>query len=142
MSKRKHILYAKIEDNRFKWEKEFDIKNLPGKLKDYERLKITFEKYKPMKSLKQLGYLHGGVLPFMEKELYNDTGLDKKDWRREVKERFGLGGYDKSGNFKQLKSLADYNEEEMSLFIQKIINWVFDFFQISVPPPNTIEEYI
>lgn len=142
MSKRKHILYAKITDNKFDWEKPYDIKNLPGKLKDYGRIKITFEKYKPMKSLKQLGYLHGGVFPFMEKELYEATGLDRKDWRRECKERFGLKEWDKSGVFEKLKSLADYTEPEMAFFITQIINWVFDFFQITVPEPTVIEEYI
>jgi hypothetical protein len=95
-----------------------------------------------MKSLKQLGYLHGGILPFMEKELYNDTGLDRKDWRRECKERFGLYDYDKSGVFKNFKSLADYLEPEMAFFITQIINWVFDYFQVTVPGPTVIEEYI
>ena len=141
---KKHILYAKIKEDKtgFTWEKPFDIKNLPGKLEKYGRLKITFEKFVPLKSNKQLGYYHAGVLPYLEKELYTDTGMVKDDWHIELKSRFGIKDDDKSGNFKKQRSHALYSEKEMALFITQVINWVFDFFQVQIPPPTVIEEYI
>ncbi len=141
---KKHTLYAKIKEDKtgFLWEKPYEIQNLPGKLTKYGRLKITFEKYVPLKSNKQMGYLHGGILPYLEKELYDDTGMSKKDWRKELKDRFGIEEMDKSGVFKKQKSLADYTEKEMSLFITQSINWVYDFFNMQVPPPTHIGDYI
>lgn len=139
---KKYILYAKMENNKFKWEKEFEIRNLPGKLTKHGRLKITFEKYIPLKSNKQLGYYHAGVLPFLEKELYTDTGMVKDDWHHELKTRFGIKEEDKSGSFTKLRSHKLYSEKEMALFITQVINWVMDFFNIQVPPPTVIEEYI
>ena len=139
---KKHIIYAKIKDNKFDWEKPFDVKNLPGELEKYGRVKVTFEKYIPLKSNKQMGYYRGGVLPYLEKELYTDTGMVKSDWHDELKERFGIKDKDLSGTFVKRRSLARYSEKEMALFITQVINWVRDFFNVQIPPPTSIEEYI
>ncbi len=139
---KKHTLYAKITDKKFDWERTWEIKNLPPKLEKYGRLKITFEKYVQKKSQPQLGYLHGGILKYIEKELYEDTGMSFKEWRYELKDRFGVREKDKSGTFNKLKSFADYEEPEMSLFIQQSIDWIRDFFGIHVPPPKEISDYI
>ena len=139
---KKHILYCNPKGGKFNWEKIFDLKNLPGKLDKYARVKVTFEKFAPMKTNKQMGYYRGGILPYLEKELYTDTGMEQADWHRELKENHGIKDQDKSGNFIIVRSLSKYSEKEMALFITKIINWVRDFFNVQVPPPQSIEEYI
>lgn len=146
---KKHILYCnpatdinKPNTISFNFEKKFDILNLPGKLTEYGRVKVTFEKFVPMKSNKQLGYYWSGILPYMEKELYTDTGLSKDDWHNELKDRFGIKEEDKSGNFTKKRSHALYSEKEMAFFITQVINWVRDFFQLQVPGPTVIDEYI
>ena len=139
---KKHILYGKSDGNKLVWEKPYDIKNLPGKLSKYGRYKCTFEKYVPGKSLKQLGYFYGGICPFLEKELEADTGLKRDDWKYILKEKFGIKEKDKSGLFTKVKSLADYLEPEMSLFITRCIEWIWDFFQMRVPIESKIEEYV
>lgn len=139
---KKHILYCNPGNSKFNWERQFDLKNLPGKLDEYKRVKVTFEKYVPRKSIKQLGYYHAGVLPFIYKELYEDTGLSKKDWHSELKNRFGLKKKDKTGLIEVLVSHADYSEKDMAQFITEVINWIRDFFGLQVPPPNAIEEYL
>ena len=142
--KKKHILYATIKEDKsgFQWEKPFDLKNLPGKLDKYGRLKITFEKYVPLKSNKQLGYYHSGILPYLEKELYTATGLTRDDWHLELKTRFGIKEVDRSGEFTINRSHKLYSEKEMAFFITQTINWCREFFNIELPPPTVIEEYI
>jgi len=142
--KKKHILYAKIKEDKtgFAWEKPYDLTNLPAKLEKYGRLKITFEQYVPLKSHKQLGYYFGGILPYLEKELYTATGMVKDEWHIELKDRFGIKDKDLSDTFTKIRSLRLYSEKEMALFITQIINWIYDFFQVKVPPPTAIEEYI
>lgn len=139
---KKHVLYCNPGNGKLNWEKLYDVKNLPGKLDKYSRVKVTFEKYVPGKSLKQLGYFYGGICPFLEKELEADTGLTREDWKHELKERFGIKEKDKSGVFTKVKSFADYTEPEMSLFITRCIEWVWDFFKMRVPIEAKIEEYI
>lgn len=139
---KKHILYCNPGNGNFNWEKIFDIKNLPGKLEKYKRVKVTFEKYVLGKSLKQLGYYHAGILPFLEKQLFDDTGMSKDDWHHELKDRFGIKGQDKSGVFTLVKSHAKYTEKEMSFFINQVIEWVLHFFNLQIPPPTVIDEYI
>ena len=139
---KKHILYCNPKDGKFNWEKIFDLKNLPGKLEKYSRVKVTFEKFVPMKTNNQLAYYHAGILLFLEKTLHDDTGLSKNEWHAELKNRFGLKKQDKSGTFEVLVSHADYNEKEMSFFITQVINWVRDFFNVEIPPPTVIDEYL
>lgn len=143
---KKHILYCRpaiIKSvARLNWEKPFDIKNLPPKLIKYGRVKVTFEKYVPLKSLKQLGYYRAGILPFMEKQLFDDTGLSQDDWHNELKNRFGIKSEDKSGEFVIVKSHAKYTEKEMAFFITQVKEWVLHFFNLQVPPPTAIEAYI
>lgn len=139
---KKHVLYCNPADGKLNWEKVYDVKNLPGKLSKYKRVKVTFEKYVQKKSQPQLRYVHGVVFKYLEKELYEDTGMSFNDWKYELKERFGIKEKDKSGVFTKHKSLADYLEPEMSLFIQQCIDWVRDFFNLHVPPPTAIEDYI
>lgn len=138
---KKHVIYCNPKDGRFNWEKE-DIKTLPEKLKKYGRVKVTFEKYVPMKSLPQLGYYHGGILPFLEKSLYGDTGLSKSDWHSFLKDKFGIKKDDKTGLFTVIKSHAEYTEKEMAFYITQVITWVWEFFQIHIPGSNRIEEYL
>jgi len=139
---KKHVLYCNPSNGRLNFEKPFDIKNLPVKLKKYGRVKITFEKYSELKSLKQLGYYYGGILPFLEKELYADTGLVKDDWHQELKTRFGIKKKDLTGQFSIIKSLRNYTVKEMSDFIQKILDWCMHFLGLIIPPKNVIAEYI
>ncbi|MCP3924500.1 MAG: hypothetical protein GY714_18155 [Desulfobacterales bacterium] len=139
---KKHILYCNPSDGKFNWEKKFDLQNLPGKLGKYKRVKVTFEKYKPKKSLKQMGYYRGGILPWLEKEMLADTGLSQADWHYFLKEEFGIKSTDISGNFIKVKSLADYLEPEMSQFITQVIDWVWHYFSMQVPPAKVIDEYL
>ena len=140
--KKKHVLYFNPDETKLNFEKPFEMKNLPGKVCKYGRCKMTVEKYVPLKSLKQLGYLFGGVLPFMEKSMYDDTGMSNDDWKMELKDRFGIKESDLSGNFIRQKSFSKYSEKEMAFFITQVINWVRDFFNVQIPPPTVIEEYI
>lgn len=139
---KKHILYCNPADGKLNWEKVYDVKNLPGKLSKYKRVKATFEKYVPGKSLKQLGYYHAGILPYLEKTLFDDTGMSKADWHNELKNRFGVKEEDKSGVFVKIKSHSKYDEKEMSFFINQVLEWVLHFFNLQVPPPTVIEEYL
>ena len=139
---KKHVTYCNPDGTKLNWEKIYDVKNLPGQLKKHGRVKVTWEKYVQKKSNPQIRYVHGVVFKYLEKELYEDTGMSFADWKYELKERFGVREKDKSGTFSKLKSLADYLEPEMSLFIQQCIDWVRDFFNLHVPPPTVIDEYI
>jgi len=139
---KKHILYFNPDEKKLNFEKPFEMKNLPGKVCKYGRCKMTVEKYVPLKSLKQLGYLHAGIYPFLEKQLFDDTGMSKDDWHYELKNRFGIKSQDKSGEFEIIKSHAKYTELEMSFFINQVLEWVLHFFNLNVPGPTIIEEYI
>lgn len=105
----------------FNFEKKFDILNLPAKLLKHGRVKVTFEKYVPGKSLKQLGYLHAGIYPFLEKQLFDDTGMSKEDWHNELKNRFGVKEASTCGCFEKIKSHSKYTEKEMSFFINQVV---------------------
>jgi len=139
---KKHVLYCNPDGEKLNFEKPYDIKNLPSKIYKYGRCKITVEKYVPMKSLKQLGYYWSGVLPFLEKTLFDDTGMSKDDWHNELKNRFGIKEEDKSGVFTKVKSHAKYTEKEMSFFINQVVEWVLHFFNMQVPPATVIGDYI
>lgn len=139
---KKHVLYCNPGNGKLNWERLYDVKNLPGKLAKYSRVKVTFEKYVPGKSMKQLGYYRGGILPFLEKTLYDDTGMTRDEWHHELKNNFGVKTQDKSGTFTKVKSHADYDEKEMSFFIKQVVYWCLHFFNIQIPPPTVIEEYI
>lgn len=139
---KKYRLYCNPKNGKFNWEREYDLKNLPSQLLKHGRVKVTFEKHVPKKSLKQLGYYHAGILPFLEKSLFDDTGMSKDDWHLELKERFGLKIKSKCGRFDRVKSHAEYTEAEMSFYTKQVIHWVLHFFGVNVPPPLVIEEYI
>ncbi len=139
---KKHRLYCKPLDGKFNWERSYDLRNLPAKLYKYGRVKVTFEKYVPKKSLKQLGYYHAGVLPFLTKTLFDDTGMSKDDWHRELKEKFGIRETSKCGRFEKIKSNAEYSEKEMAFYITQVIDWTFHFFGLHVPPAKKIEDYL
>lgn len=142
MYKKKHILYCRPMNKLFNWEKIDDLKYLPVILEKYGRVKVTFEKYVPMKSLEQMGYYRAGILPFLEKTLFDDTGMTSGEWHEVLKDKFGLRKRDASNTFDIIVSLADYKESEMSFFIKQIIEWVLHFFQIDIPKPKKIDEYI
>ena len=139
---KKVILFFNPDETKLNFEKPFEMVNLPGKVCKYGRCKMTIEKYIPLKTLKQMGYYRGGILPYLEKELYTDTGMIRTEWHYELKEKFGIKEKDLSGTFEKVRSLSLYSEKEMALFITQVINWVFDFFQVQIPPPTSIEEYI
>lgn len=139
---KKHVTYCRPVDSRFNWENFPLIVSLPKTLSRHGRIKVTFEKYIPMKSLPQLGYYRGGILPFLEKQFYEDTGMTRDDWHHTLKTMFGKKKEDKSGCFEVVLSHAEYTEKDMSEFIQKVVDWAWHFFQVQVPPANKIEEYI
>ena len=139
---KKHITYCNPGSGNFNWEKPFDVKNLPGKLEKYGRVKVTFEKYVPMKSLKQLGYYRSGILPFLVKECGESTGIYDTDmWHEILKRLHGVKG-DVAGFDPIPKSHARYTEPEMSMFIKKVKAWAAEFLGINIPPPTVIEEYV
>ena len=59
-----------------------------------------------------------------------------------IRDSFGIKEEDKSGTFIKKRSHALYSEKEMAFFITQAINWVRDFFNVEIPPPKIIEEYI
>ncbi len=139
---KKHILYCNPADGKLNWQKPFDVKNLPWKLQKYGRVKVTFEKYVQKKSMKQLGYYHAGILPFLEKQFYEDMGLTKDDWHAVLKEKFGIRKESINGEFSVPKSHRDYTEKEMAFFLTQVKDWAFHYLMIQIPPPTAIEEYL
>lgn len=140
--KDKYKLYCNPKDGKFNFEKPFDMQNLPTKLEKLGRCEVVFRKYQPKKSLSQLGFLHGGILPFLEQETYPDFGLTAKEWYQFFKGKFGLRKYDTTGSIEIIKSIADYTENEMSDLITKIIDWLYHELNLTVPPPTVIGDYI
>lgn len=139
---KKHTLYCVPKNGQFNWEKLADLKALPVLLEKYGRLRVTFEKYIPMKSNNQMGYYRAGILPFLHKSLYEETGMSEQEWHNALKARIGLTEADKSGRFVKIRSLASYTEKEMSDYIRDVIHTVFHFYGKSVPDPNKIEEFL
>lgn len=139
---KKHVLYCKSENGKFIFEKPFDIKNLPGKMEKCGRIKVTWEKYQPKKSLKQLGYMHGGIFPFLEKETFPDFGLTAEEWYQFFKGKFGLRKHDTTGSIEIIRSISTYTEKELADLITKILDWLYHELHITVPPANKIEEYV
>lgn len=139
---RKHITYCRPDGNRFNWEKPEMISLLPNDLAEYGRVKVTFEKYVPMKSMLQLGYYFAGILPYLEKRYFLETGMTKDDWHYTLKDMFGMKRGDKSQMFVIVESVAKYTEKEMWFYIEKIKQWAFDFFGEPIPEPKRIEEFL
>ena len=139
---KKHVLYCKSEDGKFVFEKPFDIKNLPGKMEKYGRIKVTWEKYVPSKSLEQLGYYRGPMLEFITKERMLENGLTLDEWHEFFKGLFGKRSYDKTGTIENIKSHSEYNEEDMRLFIDKVIVWCAQELHLTIPPANSIGDYV
>ena len=138
--KEKQVIYCNPDETRFNW--EGDPKALPRKLKDLGRVRVTFEKYVPMKSLPQLGYYRGGILPFLEKVLFDNTGVTRDEWHTILKQKCGKRRVDKTGCIEVIVSHADYLEKDMSEFISKVKQWVWGFFQVQIPEPNSIERWL
>lgn len=139
---KKHKLYCNPGNGAFNWEKKFDLQNLPAKLAKYGRVAVTFEKYTPGKSLKQLGYYHAGVLPYLEKELMEATGVDKAGWHEVLKDKCGVKLPFGDGETEYAKSHSKYTEQEMAFFITKVQQWILEWFNVVIPPPPVIEEYL
>lgn len=139
---KKHRIYCNPADGKFNWEDKIKLGNLPGKLSKYGRVEVIFQKYEPKKSLKQLGYLHGGILPFLENETYHDYGLTAEEWYQFFKGKFGLRKYDTTGSIEIIRSIATYTEKELADLIQKIIVWCATEIHLTIPPANNIEDYI
>lgn len=138
----KKVLYCRSHEGRFKFEKPYDIKNLPGKFKEGKRLKVTFEDYVPMKNRKQLGYYRAGILPYLIKQLADETGITTEaEWHEQCKANCGMW-IEREGLKPVTKSQADYTEPEMAVFITRVQAWVADFFGVTVPPPTVIDDYI
>ncbi len=142
MSYPKLTTYCNPVDGKFNWEDKIDLANLPGKLAKYGRVKVTFEKYVPRKSLKQLGYLHGGILKFLKKETYPDYGLTEDEWYQFFKGKFGKRKIDGTGTIEIIRSISTYNEKELAELITEIIDWLYHELHITVPPPTAIGDYI
>lgn len=142
MSYPKLKTYCNPKDGKFNWQKKYDLENFPGKLERYGRVVVTFEKYVPQKSLPQLGYYYGGVLPFLEKELLEDTGMLQDEWHDVLKDRVGKRKTDKTGSIEIVVSLKDYTEKDMSLYIEKVKVLVWDYFKLKIPEPTAIRDYI
>ena len=135
-------LYCNPADGKFMWEKPFDLQNLPGKLEKYGRVVVEFSKYVPMKSLNQMGYYRGGILPFLEKELMSDTGLSKAGWHEVLKDKCGVKLTVADTEWEYAKSHADYTEYEFAFFITAVQQWVLEYFSIIIPPPTVICDYL
>lgn len=139
---KKHIFYCHPSNTRFNWEGGNLPSDLQHKLVKYGRVKVTFEKYVPLKSNNQMGYYRAGILPFLHKNLYEETGMSEQEWHNALKAHVGLIENDKSGKFTKIRSLASYTEKEMSDYIRDVIHTVFHFYAVSVPEPNKIEEFL
>lgn len=139
---KKYKLYCNPAGGKFNWERKFDLQNLPGRIEEYGRVVVTFEKYTPAKSLKQLGYYRAGILPWLEKELIADTGMNKAGWHEILKDKCGVKLPFCDGTSGYAKSHADYTEKEMAFFITKVQQWILEWFNITIPPPTVIEEYL
>ncbi len=137
-----HKLYCRPSRGRFNWEKKFDLANLPAKLEKYGRVEVVFKKYTPAKSMKQLGYYHAGILPYLEKELMADTGMNKAGWHEILKDKCGVKLPFCDGTSEYAKSHADYTEKEMAFFITKVQQWILDWFSVTIPPPTVIGDYL
>lgn len=142
MSKKKSTLYCNPDPKNFNWEKPVDLKNLPRLLSKYSRVKVTFEKYVPKKSMKQLGYYFGGIVPFLKKELSDETGLTADQWHDELKNRFGIREVSGCGRFQYIKSVSTYSEPQMAAYITDCLGWIYEFLGVNVPPKATINEYL
>lgn len=139
---KKHKLYCNPKDGKFNWEKQFDLTNLPAKLAKYGRVVVEFKKYTPMKSLSQLGYYRAGILPYLEKELMENTGVNQSGWHEVLKERCGPKAFISDTDMEYTKSQADYTEKEMAEFITKVQQWVLEWFGLMIPPPTAIGDYL
>lgn len=139
---KKHIFYCHPSNTRFNWEGGNLPSDLPHKLVKYGRVKVTFEKYIPLKSNNQMGYYRAGILPFLHKNLYEETGMSEQEWHNALKAHVGLIENDKSGKFTKIRSIATYNEKEMSNYINDVMHTVFSFYGVQIPKPKKIEEEI
>ena len=139
---KKHAAYCNPKNGQFNWEKRDDLKALPRLLEKYGRVRVTFEKYIPMKSNNQMGYYRAGILPFLHKTLYEETGMSEQEWHNALKAHVGLIENDRSCKFTKIRSLATYNEKEMSNFINDVMHTVFSFYGVQIPKPEKIEEEI
>ena len=137
---KKHTLYCAPKNGKFNWEKISELKALPGLLEKYGRVRVTFEKYIPMKSNNQMGYYRAGILPFLHKTLYEETGMSEQEWHNALKAHVGLIENDKSGKFTKIRSLATYNEKEMSNYINDVMHTVFSFYGVQIPKPEKIDD--
>ncbi len=139
---KKHVLYCRPAGGLFNWEKKTYLKNTPGKLSKHGRVKVTFEKYVPLKSLSQLRYYRGPMLQFIEKERALENGLTVNEWHDYFKGEFGIKRVDATGKFEVIVSHADYTEKQMSKFIQDVIYFCWHEFRLSIPAATEIGEYL
>ena len=137
---KKHTLYCVPKNGKFNWEKIAELKALPGLLEKYGRVRVEFSKYVPLKSNNQMGYYRGGILPFLHKQLHEETGMSEQEWHNALKAHVGLIENDKSGKFTKIRSIATYNEKEMSNYINDVMHTVFSFYGVQIPKPKKIEE--
>jgi len=135
-------LYCNPSATAFNWEKISDLKKLPKLLMKWGRVEVEFRKYVPKKSLKQLGYFHGGILPYLEKKHWITTGWTSNNWRDNLKEQFGVRIYSKCGKYHTVKSIAKYSEKEMSDFIEKVLDFSLHTLCDQIPAPLHIEDYL
>jgi hypothetical protein len=138
--KLKHTFYCNPKDGKFNFERPLDFKNAPRKIEPLGRCKITVEKYRPFKSKNQLGYLFGGILPFIEQETYDEFMITAEEWRDMFKSLFGEKKYSPCGTFCVVKSMKFYTEDEMSMFIKKVKHWCLHELVLDIPPATTSEE--
>lgn len=105
---------------------------------------ISIEAKKVEKTARQNGYFHGLVVPFVQgllkEEGYN---FDYEQTRRWLIDEFLPSQYLKSPHqhpiisaIKLPKRYADSDIEDFAAFIDKINEWVLEFFGTELPPPE------
>ena len=141
--KKKYVYYCNPDEKgKFNWEKLTDLLKLPFIIWKWGRTKATFEKYVPRKTLKQLGYYRGGILPYLEDKHRDQTQWTERDWHNNLKEQFGVKKVSSCGSLVTSKSHADYTEQEMMHFIDKVRNFSIETLKDEIPAPLHIGDYI
>ena len=101
---------------------------------------ITIEKLSAKRSLQQNAYIHVLFTEFMEglNDLGNDYTMEQVKMlcklKFALKDIVDMSTGEVIGQ--EIQHTSDMTKEEVSIFIEKIINWAWEFFQIKLFFPN------
>jgi len=109
--------------------------------KDGKRYKITLEKISAKRSLAQNNYIHLLFTLFTEalNELGNEFSMLTVKELCKTKFPFYVDVVDMSSGEvigQERKGTHDFTKEEMSIFVDKVIQWAAESFRIKLPYPN------